>query len=344
MTAYKVLRDARRDPRQYVGPVLIGILVLAAAVLVFQSFYTVAAHEQAVLLRFGRYHSTQGPGLHFKIPFADSAAIVEMNERSMRLPFGITGRVSEAEVDRSHRIRQDESLVLTGDLYAGVVEWNVIWRVVEPKDFLFSIDAEEVERLVTAVARSTMHRAAGDYSADELLTGKREEIGLAAFREMQKVLDSYESGISIVAVQMQRVTPPERVKPAFDEVNASIQQRDQLVNEAHRERNRMLPTAEANSDRLIRQAEGYAARRRAEAEGEIAALLARYRAYSDAPDITRRRLYLEAMENVMLNSGPKTVLDAELGGLLPLLNLDQTHQAGGRTRPPAGGARRGGGP
>ena len=123
-------------------------------------------------------------------------------------------------------------------------------------------------------------------------------------------------------MQMQRVTPPERVKPAFDEVNASIQQKEQLVNEANRERNMMIPQAEARRDRLIREAEGYAARRRAEADGEIAALRARFQAYKEAPEVTRRRLYLEAMEEVLAGSGPITVLDDELRGLLPMLNLD----------------------
>jgi membrane protease subunit HflK len=199
--------------------------------------------------------------------------------------------------------------------------------VVKPEDFLFSIEADHVVDAITAVARSTMHRIVGDYSADEILTGKREEVGLAALKEMQNILAQYECGVEIIDLQMQRVTPPERVKPAFDEVNASIQRRDQLVNEANQVRNKLIPLAEAQRDKLIRQAEGYAARRRAEAEGEIAALLAKYHAYKEAPDITRKRLYLEAMEQVITNSGPKTVLDGELGGVIPLLNLGEVGQS-----------------
>ncbi len=323
------VRDVRRNPGSAAPAVAVGAVLAFLLVVVLQCYYTVAEYEQAVVLRFGRFQSVSGPGLHFKIPLVDEAVPVEMNERSMRLPFGSSDSVDESE---SNRRASDDSLILTGDLYAGVVEWNVIWRVVDPQKFVFSVAEREVESLVTAAARSTMHRAVGDYSADELLTGKREEIGVAALEEMQNVLDDYESGIAIVALQMQRVTPPERVKPAFDEVNASIQQRDQLVNEANRERNRMLPTAEANRDRLIREAEGYAARRIAEADGEIAALLARYEAYEAAPELTRRRLYLESMQKVMKNSGPKTVVDADLGGLLPLLDL-------GGDRPRNGGER-----
>jgi len=301
-------------------PVL--LLVLLAVYLAWHSIFTVAPHEQAVVLRFGKFRGIQGPGLHFMIPVVDTAVRVNVAEQSMRLPFGPAGPKEENRL--RDRPSPDESLILTGDLYAAVVEWNVIWRVIDPQPYLFSIDARHFERALTAAALSTMHRVVGDYSADEVLTGKREDIRLAALQEMQHRLDSYACGVSIVDLQMQRVTPPERVKPSFDEVNASIQQRDQLVNEAHRERNRMIPQAEAARDRLIREAEGYAARRRAEAAGEIFALLEKYRAYQEAPDVTRQRLYLETMEQVIAASGPKTIVDAELRGLLPLLNIESS--------------------
>jgi len=304
------------------------LLVLVALFILWNSFFTVEAHEKAVLLRFGKLHSIRGPGLHFKIPLVDRAVTVETDEKSTSLPFGrqAVGRGQQMQAARAAR---PEPLILTGDLYAGVVEWNVVWRVVEPEKFLFSIAEQDVEGTIQAVGLSAMNRVVGDYSADEILTGKREEIGLAAHEEMQNTLDDYEAGLRIIAVQMQRVTPPERVKPAFDAVNESIQQRDQLVNEAKRERNQLIPQAEASRDRLIRQAEGYAARRRAEAEGEITALLAKYEEYRRAPDVTRRRLYLEAMQEVIAASGPKTILDADLKGLLPLLNIGGQAAGGG---------------
>lgn len=326
-------------------PVFFLLAVIAYAV--WSSVFTVSAHEQAVVLRFGRYQSTQGPGLHFKIPFVDEAVRVDTSEHSMRLP-PEAYRIDEGRggPQRVARPGQEEALILTGDLYAGVVEWNVIWRVVEPKDYLFSIQAEQVQNTITAVARSTMNRIVGDYSADEILTGKREEIGLAALKEMQRILAQFDCGVEIADLQMQRVTPPERVKPAFDEVNASIQTRDQLVNEANQERNRLIPLAEADADRLIREAEGYADRRLAEAQGEIAALLAKYEAYRQAPEITRERLYLDSMQEILSNSGPKIILDQQLEGPLPLLNLgDGTppfgSAAGGETGGSTGGGQRG---
>ena len=310
-----------RIPPQWSSALLRGpaiILVLALAYVIFQGFYTVAPYEEAVVLRFGKYVATQGPGLHFKIPLVDRAVHVNVAEHSMRLPFGAREQDGRLTVDRMDQ----ESLILTGDLYAGVVEWNVIWRVTEPEKFLFSINELSVPAAITAVARSTMHQVVGDYSADEILTEKRSEVGNLALKQLQDTLARYECGVSIVDLQMQRVIPPKRVRPSFDDVNASIQHRDQLVNEAQMERNRLIPQAEADRDKLVRAAEGYAARRRAEASGEISALLAKYAAYKEAPQVTRQRLYLDAMERVVAGSGPKTILDGDLKGLLPLLNLN----------------------
>lgn len=313
-----------RQIRELVTRIAIVALVMVVGFGFYMSYFTVAAYEKAVVLRFGvPQDSVRGPGLHFKIPLADKAVKVRIDEHSLALPYALTAAGRGSRMQRT-RASLPEPLILTGDLYAGVVEWNVVWRVVDPERFLFSIAAEDVEKTIQAVARSAMNRVVGDYSADELLTGKRGEIGQAARKEMQETLDDYESGIRIVAVQMQRVTPPERVKPAFDAVNESIQERDQFVNEARAERNKLIPQAEATKDRLIREAEGYAARRRAETEGEIVALLAKFDAYRQAPEVTRQRLYLDAMEEVLLKSGPKTILDADLQGLLPLLDLTKS--------------------
>lgn len=306
------------------------VLGLVIVYVLFQGFYTLEPHEQAVVLRFGQYHDTRGPGgLHFKVPLMDQAVVVDTSEQSVRLPFGI-GIGDDVNPNNIRQARQDEVLLLTGDLYAGVVEWNVDWRIVEPKDFLFSIAEQDINDTIVAVSRSVMNRVVGDYSADEILTSKREEVRLEAAKEMQEVLDSYQLGVSVIALNMQRVKPPARVLPAFEEVNASIQQKERLINEANQERNKLIPQAEATSDRLVREAEGYAARRRAEAEGEIAALKAKYQAYKEAPDITRQRLYLEAMEEILANVGNKTVLDADMQGLLPLLNLDESTRAKGQ--------------
>ena len=313
--------SVQRAARQAAGFLVIAVAVALVLYLVVSGAYTVREYERAVVLRFGRYHTEVGPGLHFKIPWIDERVLVNGSERCLRLPWGKSDDRATGQQLRVDRNVEEQSLILTGDLYAAVVEWTVVWQVSDPRDYVFSINEDHVESTILAVARSTMHRVVGDYSADEILTGKRSEIAVAALQEMTRQLETYECGVTVVDLQLQRVTPPERVKPAFDEVNASIQQRDQSVNEARRERNSLIPAAEAKANQLIREAEGYAARRRAESTGEIAALLAKYQSYKEAPEPTRRRMYLETMERVLESSGPKTILDSDLNGLLPLLNL-----------------------
>ncbi|MCA9133640.1 MAG: FtsH protease activity modulator HflK [Planctomycetales bacterium] len=315
--------DASPQQLANMAALVFGVLVLVYVG--WSSAYMVDAHEQAVVLRFGKYQTTQLPGLRFKIPGVEKRVLVDMSERSMRLPWGYAEQGGEQSSGNyplnSSGQSDDKALILTGDLYAAVVEWNVFWRVVEPEKYIFSFPEEQMEQALIAVARSTMHRIVGDYSADETLTGKREEITLAALAEMKKALNLFDAGIEVSDLQLQRVTPPDLVKPSFDQVNASIQQRGQLIYEATRERNGLLPLARANSDKLVREAEGYADRRRAEAEGEIAALLAKYESYKLAPDITRQRMYLETMERVFATGGRKLILDEKLEGLVPLMNL-----------------------
>lgn len=301
------------------------LLVLIVLYVANSSFYTVEPHEQAVVLRFGKNYATATPGLHFQIPFVDRVYKVSMEEHSLRLPFG------SAE-DSRDPVDEDHSLMLTGDLNAAAVEWTVQWKVTVPDKFLFSFhregaSQEETERTIESIimtaAHTVMNRLVGDYSIDEVLTDKRGEIGIAARLGTQAILDQYDCGVAIRDLQMQRVTPPSRVKPSFDEVNSSIQRRDQLENEANKQRNELLPKAYAAKDKLIREAEGYADRTRAEANGEIAALLDKYRAYEKAPDVTRQRLYLEAMEQVLQGVQNKTVIDGDLRQILPLLDLNK---------------------
>lgn len=299
------------------------ILLIIALYIGWSSFYRVEPSERAVVLRFGKYLRTDEPGPHFKIPLVDEALIVSVEEHGLRLPVERTPQQSNRYPTSGQR--EQESLVLTGQLDAAVVEWTLQWEVVEPDKYLFSMyrgyQQDHMQQMIETSAVSVMNRLVGDYSLDEIRASRRGEIEAAAQRSLQEEIDRYECGIQIKGLQLQRVTPPAKVAPSYDEVLAAIQNQQKLINEANQERNRLLPRAEASKDRLIREAEGYAARIRGEAEGEIQALLAKYRAYKEAPEVTRQRLYLEAMEKVLSNSGSKIVLDEELRGLLPLLDL-----------------------
>jgi membrane protease subunit HflK len=303
-------------------PWVVGLIL--ALWLISDLSYTVKPYEQAVVLRFGKNHATTMPGLHFKVPLVDQVMKVSVEEHGLRLPFGRPSQSEEFVEPPRHT--EDETLMLTGDLNTASVEWTVQWKVTEPSQFLFRFpqDASDrfAENLLTTVARTVMNGLVGDYSFDEVIGAKRSDIAFKARGDSQRILDAYACGITVTALQMQRVIPPDRVKPAFDKVNASIQQKQKLENEAESERNKLIPEARASRDRLIREAEGYASRRRAEASGEIEALLAKYHAYQRAPEVTRQRLYLEAMQEVLQGVKNKTIIDSELKQLLPILNLD----------------------
>jgi membrane protease subunit HflK len=304
-------------------PWIVGLIL--AGWLMSDLSYTVKPYEQAVVLRFGKYHATTMPGLHLKAPLVDQVMKVSVEEHGLRLPFGRPSH-SEAFINAA-RGTDEETLMLTGDLNTASVEWTVQWKVTDPAQFLFRFPMDEdsrfAEGLLTTVARTVMNGLVGDYSFDEVIGPKRSDIAFKARRDAQTILDAYACGITVTALQMQRVIPPERVKPAFDKVNASIQEKQKLENDAEATRNKLLPEARASRDRLIREAEGYASRRRAEAHGEIEALLAKYRAYQRAPEVTRQRLYLEAMQEVLQGVKDKTIIDSDLKQLLPLLNLDK---------------------
>ena len=313
-------------PREFAVPVLLVLLVLGTGLVLFDSYYTVKANEQAVVLRFGSYHATSTPGLHFKIPMVDSVLKVSMEEHSLRLPFGIGA-------ERSPQTSEEATLMLTGDFNAASVEWSVQWKVSEPKDYLFSFYRADnplyTEYVIRTVARTVMNQLVGDYSLDEVLTEKRSAIAVAARQATQAMLNEMERGektkgcgIMITDLQMQRVTPPTTVKPAYDAVLAAIQKSSQLQNEANKERNQLRPAAEAMADKKIQEAEGYAARRRAEVNGEIQALMEKYKAYKEFPEVTRQRLYLESMQSVLAEVESKTVIDSDLQQLLPLLQLN----------------------
>ena len=177
--------------------------------------------------------------------------------------------------------------------------------------------------MIHTAAQTVMNRLVGDYSIDEVLTEKRGEIAGKARDATQEILDQYQCGVAIIDLQLQRVTPPAKVKPAFDEVNSAIQTRDKLISEAKKESEKLLPAAEAQKDSMIQAAKGYAKSRRASVDGELEALRAKYAAYRLAPDVTRRRMYLEAMEEVLKGVDSKVIIDAELNKVLPLLRLDE---------------------
>lgn len=318
---YSKYRYRQRDPKDLAIPILLVIGVLFAAFLAFKSVYMVDPNEQAVVLRFGKEHAVSPPGLHFCIPLVDRVFIVSVEEHTARLPF------SPDEAEGGRQYREEETLMLTGDLNAASVEWTIQWKISNPRDYLFSFSQPNkedfIEDVIHTAAQTVMNRLVGDYSIDEVLTEKRGEIASKARDATQEILDQYQCGVAIIDLQLQRVTPPAKVKPAFDEVNSALQQRDKLISEAKRDSEKLLPAAEAKKDEMIQAANGYAKSRRAQVDGELEALRAKYEAYKLAPDVTRRRMYLEAMGEMLQGIESKVIIDADLNKVLPILPLNE---------------------
>ena len=308
-----------------IGFVFGGILLLVA---VFTSFFTVAPEEEAVVLRFGRYSSTNPPGLHFKLPLGiDQAIKVPVTEvriwsmadgREVRkLEFGF--RTVEPGRRSVFRGVLDEALMLTGDLNIAEMEWVVQYRIKDAKEWIFHV--REQDDTMKDLSESVMREVAGDHTVTEILTRKRAEVAALARDKLQERLDYYKMGVHVVTIQLQNAHPPAQVKASFDDVNAAQQERARLENEAEREYNKVIQVALGEAKRDVSEAEGYAADRVNRAKGDIARFNELLGAYQDAKEVTRRRLYLETMERVLPKM--KRILVVSDEGILKMLPLEQ---------------------
>ena len=264
-----------------------------------------------------------GPGLHFLVPFVDSVIKVPV-QRQLKEEFGF--RTAEAGVRTQYIDRgfEDESLMLTGDLNVAVVEWIVQYRIKDPRAFLFNVRSPQSS--FRDMTEAAMRQVVGDHSVDEVITTGRASIADQAKEILQQLSHTYGIGIDVQQVVLQDVNPPDAVKPSFNEVNQAIQEREQLINEARTEFNQAIPKAEGEALQLIQEAEGYATARVNRAEGEATRFDAIYSEYRKAPRVTRTRMYLEMLNEVLPRVGKKIIVDDEGASVLPLLNLTQGGQ------------------
>jgi membrane protease subunit HflK len=301
-----------------------GVFVLAALALVglgaWTAYYTVPSDSVAVVQRFGQYLKEVPPGLHFKLPLGVDAATIVPVKRQLKQEFGFT-TPGASDLFQSPRPREGkrETQMVTGDLNAALVEWVVQYRIADPSKFLFEV--REPRETLRYVSESVMREVVGDRTVDEVITIGRQEIESEALTKMQTLATKYAMGISIDQVQLKNINPPEPVQESFNEVNQAQQEKEKLINEARREYNKVIPLAEGEKDQRIREADGYRLKRINEAEGDVARFSALLAEYSKAPEVTRRRIYIETLQEVMPGIRTKIIVDEQTTGILPLLNL-----------------------
>ncbi|MEX2516930.1 MAG: FtsH protease activity modulator HflK [Gammaproteobacteria bacterium] len=312
-----------------IGIVILILLVWAG----LTSFYTVQPEERAVVKRFGAVIGITDPGLHFKIPFGVDQVQLVATKRVLKQEFGFRtqGTRSGGRTNYSEQAFENESLMLSGDLNMIDVEWVVQYRIADPIKFLY--ETREPTRTLRDISESVMRRIVGNMLGSEVLTIGRVEIQKQATTEIQEILDGYDAGIHINTVEMQDVVPPPAVRPAFNEVNEARQERERMINEAQKRVNQEIPNAEGAALRTVAESEGYATERVNRAEGESTRFSAVLREYRQVPEVTRSRLYLETLNEILPNIGQVLVVQDGQVGPLPLLDVNrQDRQAIGGDR------------
>jgi membrane protease subunit HflK len=303
-----------------------GLLALAVLVVGAGAVYQIEPEEAGVILRFGRYVRTTNPGLHFKLPIVEQMTRVPV-QRQLKQEFGFrtVQAGTRTEFTTQERRFADEAVMLTGDLNVAVVEWIVQYRVADPYLYLFKV--RNLEDTFRAMNEAVMRETVGDRTVTEVVTVGRQEIEATVEIRLQTLADQYQMGIIIDQVVLQDVNPPDPVRPSWDEVSQAQQQRDRLINEALAEYNAVIPRARGEAEQTVLQAEGYALDRVNRAEGEASRFSAIEAAYRQAPAVTRQRMYLETMQQILPQVGRKIFVAEGTTGVLPLLSLDSGARA-----------------
>ncbi len=329
--------------RRYHRHIGIGAVVILAVVVISSVFYMVDADSEGVVLRFGKYLNTTEPGLHVKLFWPIETVYVVPVQRVQSLEFGYATATAGRVTQYARRTEEqgDVARMLTGDLNLAHVEWAVHYRIKDAYNYLFKIggdpdSAVAVNDTIRSVSEAVMRRLVGDASVDEVITIGRDKIASDAKVEIQKMLNKFDTGVEVVTVKLQSATPPEAVKDAFDAVNRAKQNKERVINEARGERNRQIPAARGKRDGAISEAEGYRERIVKTMTGRVNAFLAQLAEYEKAPEVTRTRLYLETMEEILSAVDSKIIIDESVRGLLPFLNLGSAEPASGFQK---GGAR-----
>ncbi len=311
---------SKKSKKHHVGPKLILTIIILVIVAIagFTSFYVVDETEQAVITRLGKYTTTTGPGLHWKLPFGLEknynvpVKIVQMEQFGFKTVKA--GRNNEYKNNIS-----SESTMLTGDLNIVNVEWIIQYKIENPKQWLFGV--YEKENTIRDISRSVINTLVGDRAILDVMGKERSSIEELGLEMMNENFNQLGLGINVTAVKLQNIVPPEGVQEAYEDVNKATQDMNRFINEGQEAYNAEIPKAQGEADKQIQQAEGYAAERVNRAEGDVARYNAVYEEYKKSPKVTKERIYLETMDEIFGGETKPTIIDSELENLVPIKNL-----------------------
>lgn len=297
---------------------------IAGAVLfsfLWSTWFTVQPEETGIVQRFGAVKRTVGPGLHFKFPDGIETVRMVPTARVLKEEFGFRTSTSGGQrTQLEDRANKEVSLMLTGDLNVIDVKWIVQYRIEDPIHFLFWV--RNTQQTIRDISESVMRRVVGNRLGSDVLTVARVAVSTEVKEEMQKILTDYQAGVRLITVELQDVTPPDPVKPAFNEVNEARQDRERTINQAQEQANGEIPRARGEASRAISEAEGYALERVNRATGEAVRFRAVLEQYKGAPEVTRRRLYLETMADILPEANALYIVDSDQKALVPWLPVE----------------------
>jgi membrane protease subunit HflK len=300
----------------------IVILVIAVIILLVTGVFIVNQSEEAVITRFGKFLAIKEPGLQFKLPFGIDRQY-KVNVKNVQTEqFGF--RTLRSGISSTYSGDISEATMLTGDLNIVDVEWIIQYRIVDPKAWVFNVN--ERTRTIRDVSRSVINMLVGDRAIMDIMGSERSAIEAAGAELMNETFRGYGLGIDVIAVKLQNIDPPAGVQEAFDDVNKAEQDMNRLINEGQQAYNAEIPRARGDRERIIQEAQGYATERVNRARGDVARFISVYDEYRRSPDVTRRRLYYEMIEEVFKDDSGTVIIDKNLDNFLPLQDL------GSRTR------------
>lgn len=295
----------------------------------FTTYYTVPPDSVGVLLRFGRYSSTEEPGLHFKLPFGVDELIVVPVKRQLKLEFGFEtpGYTNEDQVEFDNEVEAEaEKSMVTGDLNSVVVEWIVQYHVADARQYCFHV--RDPGQTLRDLGEAVMREVIGDRTVDEVITTGRQDIETSSLERLRKFATDYQLGVAIDQLQLKNVNPPAAVQASFNDVNKAQQDKESMINVANGEYNKVVPKARGVAEQMKSEAEGYQLKRVNEALGDVASFKAQLAQYSKSPVVTRTRLYLETMKEVLPSLAGTWIVDKGVTQLLPMLPI--SGQGGGQ--------------